>query len=44
MEMHCVPRDEVLSVVHAAGARVIDVADFVDAGEGFTSFRYVITR
>jgi SAM-dependent methyltransferase len=44
MEMHCVPRDEVLSVVHGAGARVIDVADFVDAGEGFTSFRYVISR
>jgi SAM-dependent methyltransferase len=44
MEMHCVPREEVLDVVRRAGATVVDVADFVDAGEGFVSFRYVVSR
>jgi SAM-dependent methyltransferase len=44
MEMHCVPRDQVLEVVRGAAATVIDVARFVDAGDGFASYRYVVSR
>ena len=45
MEMHCVARDEVVSVLEAAGARVADVTiDNSACGPGFVSCNFVAVR
>jgi SAM-dependent methyltransferase len=44
VEMNAVPRDEVLALLDAAGARVVDVAEDDAAGSGWISLRYTATR
>jgi hypothetical protein len=43
MEMHCVTRAEVTAIVHAAGARVVDVEEEMMPG-GYVSCRYWVVR
>jgi ubiquinone/menaquinone biosynthesis C-methylase UbiE len=44
MEMHCVPKEEVLALVSASGARVLHVIKDWAGGEGYESYHYIITR
>jgi hypothetical protein len=43
MEMHCVPRAEVVALLEASGARVLDTREELVAG-GFQSYRYWVTK
>ncbi|MGH9386635.1 MAG: class I SAM-dependent methyltransferase [Vicinamibacterales bacterium] len=43
MEMHCVPRSEVLALLGDCGARVVDTQAELVAG-GFQSYRYWVTK
>jgi hypothetical protein len=42
--MNAVPRAEVLELLSAAGARVLDVVEDDAAGSGWISFRYAATK
>jgi SAM-dependent methyltransferase len=44
MEMHCVPREEVVAVLEAAGARVAEVTLNSACGPGFVSCNFVAVR
>jgi SAM-dependent methyltransferase len=44
MEMHALPRDEVVAILERAGARVVAVRDDRSAGLGWQSLRYTATR
>jgi SAM-dependent methyltransferase len=44
MEMHFVPREEVLALLAACGARVVEVAPDGSAGRAWESFRYVAAK
>ncbi len=43
MEMHCVPRAEVVRLLEGSGARVLDSQDELVTG-GFQSYRYWVTK
>jgi SAM-dependent methyltransferase len=43
MEMHCVPRSEVLAIIRDHGGRVVDVEEELMPG-GFQSYRYWISK
>jgi SAM-dependent methyltransferase len=43
MEMHCLPRGEVVALVESLGARVVDVEETLESG-GFYSCRYWVTK
>jgi hypothetical protein len=43
MEMHCVPRSEVLALLGPSGARVLDTQEELVTG-GFQSYRYWVTK
>lgn len=44
MEMHAVPREEVLALVQESGGQVLHALPDIAAGSGFESFRYVVRR
>jgi SAM-dependent methyltransferase len=44
MEMHAVPKDEVLKLVQDNGGRVLKVQDDFSCGDDWLSFRYFITK
>jgi SAM-dependent methyltransferase len=44
MEMHCIPREEVVRLLEDAGGRVRDVRANQNAGELYESFSYAVTR
>ncbi len=44
MEMHCIPRDEVVALLEEAGARVLDVRSNENAGPVYESFFYAAVR
>lgn len=44
MEMHALPREEVVALLEAAGARVLDVQRDSYAGPAWISLRYLATR
>src|SRR4029077_6634355 len=44
MEMHCIPREEVVRLLEAAGGAVRDVRANENAGELYESFYYAVTR
>jgi SAM-dependent methyltransferase len=43
MEMHCVPRSEVVALLEECGAQVVDTQDELVTG-GFQSYRYWVTK
>ena len=43
MEMHCVPRSEVLAIVQEDGGRVLDIEEELMPG-GFQSYRYWVSK
>jgi hypothetical protein len=43
MEMHCVPRSEVLAIVQEQGGRVVDTEEEMIPG-GLQSYRYWIVK
>ncbi len=43
MEMHCVPRSEVVGLLTDAGARILDIQQELVTG-GFQSYRYWVTQ
>jgi hypothetical protein len=43
MEMHCVPRSDVLAIVQESGGRVLDIEEELMPG-GFQSYRYWISK
>jgi SAM-dependent methyltransferase len=44
VEMNAIPREEVLALLAASGARVVDVVEDDAAGSGWISLRYTATR
>jgi hypothetical protein len=42
--MHCVPKDEVLTILNAAGARIINVTRDGATGDLFESYHYIISH
>jgi hypothetical protein len=44
MEMHGVPRDDVVATLTSAGARVIDVVPDDQAGYHWVGFRYAASK
>jgi SAM-dependent methyltransferase len=44
MEMHCIPRGEVLKIVSANGAKVVHDASDNFCGELYESYHYIVTR
>jgi ubiquinone/menaquinone biosynthesis C-methylase UbiE len=44
MEMHCVEKDKVLSLLRENGAEVLDIVDDEASGAGFVSLRYTVTK
>lgn len=44
MEMHCVEKDKVLSLLRENGAEVLDIVDDEACGAGFVSLRYTVTK
>jgi ubiquinone/menaquinone biosynthesis C-methylase UbiE len=44
MEMHCVEKDRVLSLLRENGAEVLDIVDDGASGAGFVSLSYTVTK
>jgi SAM-dependent methyltransferase len=44
MEMHCIPREELLEIVAANGGRVVHDASDNFCGELYESYHYIVTR
>jgi SAM-dependent methyltransferase len=44
LDVHAVPRDDVLALLANGGATVLDVVDDASAGPGWISFRYAATK
>ena len=44
MEMHAVPREEVLALVRDSGGETLQTLSDIAAGSGFEDFRYVVRR
>lgn len=44
MDMHCLPREDVVAAVEAGGARIVEVSEMDVCGDAFESLRYVAVR